>query len=58
MTTKLTTFGWKFRQDVAEWIRRSRSRDELMNLSDRHLHDIGLTRCDVRHEAAKPFWMA
>jgi len=61
MTTMLNTtaLGWnKFKLDFAEWRRRSRSRDELMGLSERYLNDIGLTRCDAQHEAAKPFWMA
>ncbi|HEY2534112.1 MAG TPA: DUF1127 domain-containing protein [Xanthobacteraceae bacterium] len=34
------------------------SRNELRNLSDRDLQDIGLSRGDARREYAKPFWMA
>ena len=38
------------------WRERSRSRHALATLDDCHLRDIGLTRADVRHESAKPFW--
>lgn len=41
------------------WRRRSRERDELIqlaNLGDRDLWDLGMTLSDVRAEANKPFW--
>ena len=38
------------------WRERSRQRRSLMRLDDRLLHDIGLSRADVEHEASKPFW--
>ena len=41
-----------------DWQRYARSRHELMNLSDRTLRDIGLSRYDAGFEASKPFWMA
>ena len=43
---------------IAEWRFRARSRNELMNLSDRTLRDIGVSRVDAEFEASKPFWMA
>lgn len=43
---------------IAEWRTRARSRNELMNLSDRTLRDIGVSRSDAMFEASKPFWMA
>jgi len=43
---------------VAEWRTRARSRNELMNLSDRTLLDIGVSRYEADLEASKPFWMA
>jgi uncharacterized protein YjiS (DUF1127 family) len=43
---------------IAEWRSRTRSRNELSNLSDRTLRDIGVSRCDAHWEASKPFWMA
>jgi uncharacterized protein YjiS (DUF1127 family) len=53
------TFGWnQVKQCFAEWRRRARSRSELMNLSDRDLLDIGMSRCDASGEVCKPFWMA
>lgn len=51
-------FNWdQVRRRIAEWQRRSRSRQELEGLSDATLRDIGITRCDVHREAQKPFWM-
>jgi uncharacterized protein YjiS (DUF1127 family) len=41
-----------------EWRRRVRGRAELAALSDRELHDIGMTRYDARREIGKPFWRA
>lgn len=50
--------GWShLKQRLAEWHARYRSRQELEGLSDATLRDIGLTRCDARREAQKPFWM-
>jgi uncharacterized protein YjiS (DUF1127 family) len=46
------------KQGFVEWRHRARSRRELMNLSDRCLQDIGISRCTVDFEASKPFWMA
>jgi uncharacterized protein YjiS (DUF1127 family) len=43
---------------VAEWRIRARSRNELINLSDRILRDIGVSRSDTEFEASKPFWIA
>ena len=43
---------------AAEWRRRARSRAELAQMSDHDLRDIGLTRAEVAHESAKPFWRA
>jgi uncharacterized protein YjiS (DUF1127 family) len=63
-TTTMTNFRthrgshWdqiKFR--IGEWQRRSRSRQELIGLSDATLRDIGITRCDAQRETHKPFWM-
>jgi uncharacterized protein YjiS (DUF1127 family) len=43
---------------AAEWRHRARSRAVLAQMSDRDLHDIGVTRAEVAHESAKPFWRA
>jgi uncharacterized protein YjiS (DUF1127 family) len=48
----------KVMRSVAEWRTRARSRNELTNLSDRTLLDIGVSRYDADLEASKPFWMA
>ena len=38
--------------------RRSVDRKHLLDLDDRLLADIGLSRADVEREAGKPFWKA
>jgi uncharacterized protein YjiS (DUF1127 family) len=38
------------------WRDRSQQRRTLIRLDDHLLHDIGLSRSDVEHEASKPFW--
>ena len=46
------------KRHFAKWYLRARSRNELMNLSDWTLRDIGLSCSDAEFEASKPFWMA
>lgn len=41
---------------LGQWAQRMRERTQLARLSDRDLHDIGLSRCDVDRLLAKPFW--
>ena len=43
---------------IATWLNNITRRSELTNLSDRILQDIGLSRCYMRVEACKPFWMS
>lgn len=38
------------------WVRRERERRELSDLSDRDLHDLGLTRADILRESQKVLW--
>ncbi|UUP17959.1 DUF1127 domain-containing protein [Nitratireductor thuwali] len=45
-----------FARTVAGMADRRRQRLHLAELDDRLLADIGLTRCDVKRECAKPFW--
>ena len=40
----------------AEWQCDVHSRRELLNLSDWILRDIGVSRCDAKFDAVKPFW--
>jgi uncharacterized protein YjiS (DUF1127 family) len=40
------------------WPGRRRSRQQLANLSDQILQDIGITRDQVEREYGKPFWRA
>lgn len=39
------------------WIKRTRDRRELAELSDEQLRDVGLNRLTVKREVEKPFWM-
>jgi uncharacterized protein YjiS (DUF1127 family) len=48
----------QLKRHFGEWRLRARSRNELMNLSDWTLGDIGVSRSDAEFEASKPFWMA
>lgn len=41
---------------LSGWYDRVASRNQLVNLDDRMLRDIGLTRADVDQELSKPFW--
>lgn len=51
-------FRWgHLKEHVGEWHHRARSGRELMNLSDRQLRDIGLSRYDTGFKASKPFWL-
>lgn len=40
------------------WHQRMRDRRQLAEMSERDLHDIGLSWSDVALEAEKPFWRA
>lgn len=48
--------GERVIETVREWVRRYRSRRELLALGERSLGDLRLTRCDAMSEANKPFW--
>jgi len=38
------------------WHQRQQQRRALLQLNDRMLSDIGISRCEAEQEAAKPFW--
>jgi len=40
------------------WRERQHERRVLAELTDRDLHDVGLSRGDIYFEAEKPFWRA
>ena len=46
------------RKSVMDYIDLYRQRRALEEMDDAQLKDIGLTRDDVRKEAARPFWDA
>jgi uncharacterized protein YjiS (DUF1127 family) len=46
---RLSEVGWT-------WRIRARSRDDLAQLNDQDLKDIGLSRADAYRESSKPFW--
>jgi uncharacterized protein YjiS (DUF1127 family) len=39
-----------------QWRERTHGRRELAKVSERDLHDMGMTRLDAYQELAKPFW--
>jgi len=43
---------------LREWLQRSRMREQISELDEHLLKDIGLTPADVRFEAGKHFWQA
>lgn len=43
-------------RSVALWGERRRARRKLIALSDRALHDLGISRADAWGEYGKPFW--
>lgn len=45
-------------ETVKMWNARSKTRNQLLNLNDRTLQDIGLTRSEAQFEANKFFWQA
>ncbi len=57
----LLVFGsllWRSLHTVRRWSARTRQRHALLQLDDRLLGDIGLTREQQEQEVRKPFWMA
>jgi uncharacterized protein YjiS (DUF1127 family) len=40
------------------WRERQHERSRLGELTDRDLHDVGLSRADIFFEVEKPFWRA
>jgi uncharacterized protein YjiS (DUF1127 family) len=40
------------------WRERQLQRRQLAQLTERDLHDVGLSWSDVAYEAEKPFWRA
>ena len=48
----------QLRETFHIWRRRQHDRRQLAELSDRDLHDVGLSWSDIVFEAEKPFWRA
>jgi uncharacterized protein YjiS (DUF1127 family) len=40
------------------WRQRQLQRRQLAELTERDLHDVGLSWSDIAYEAEKPFWRA
>ena len=57
-TLLVRAIAWRklARARLAEWQQRSAGRRELLNLTERDLRDIGVTRNEAQTEANKPFW--
>ena len=41
---------------LARWRRIRRERQQLLDLDEHMLRDVGLTRAQARQEASRPFW--
>jgi len=48
----------KLSETLHVWRQRQIDRRQLAELSDRDLHDVGLSWSDIALEAEKPFWRA
>jgi uncharacterized protein YjiS (DUF1127 family) len=48
----------KLGETIHVWRQRQRERYLLAQLSDRDLHDVGLSWSEIALEAKKPFWRA
>jgi uncharacterized protein YjiS (DUF1127 family) len=51
-------FWAQVEETIHVWRERHRQRQELAQWTDRDLHDVGVSRSDIVHEAEKPFWRA
>ncbi|GAB4349184.1 MAG: hypothetical protein Kow006_10560 [Gammaproteobacteria bacterium] len=50
---RVVTTGW---QQLELWQERANQRHRLLELDDRLLKDIGISRAEAEREARKPFW--
>jgi uncharacterized protein YjiS (DUF1127 family) len=51
-------FLTQLRETLHVWRERQHQRRQLAELSERDLHDVGLSWSDIVFEAEKPFWRA
>ena len=59
MTGRLPSLnGLRAFETFRVWRKRQKDRRQLAQLSNRDLHDVGLSWSDVAYEAEKPFWRA
>ena len=56
--TGLSALLVKASDTLLDWQDRARQRHRLSEMDDHLLRDIGLSRADLEHETAKPFWRA
>jgi len=54
----ISGFWSQFGETVQLWRKRNRERSELSHISERDLHDLGLSWGEMMYEAEKPFWRA
>jgi len=51
-------FSRKIGETLHVWRERQEQRRQLATLTERDLHDVGLSWSDIVFEAEKPFWRA
>lgn len=56
LSTRIFNAFRQLGEGLATWQRRVEYRQHLLELDERLLRDIGLSRYDALKEAAKPFW--
>lgn len=53
---RLADAAFRLWLQLEAWRERARQRRDLLELDDRLLKDIGISRADARREGGKPFW--
>lgn len=56
--TKSQEFLMALLSEFNQWNTRYQQREQLLEMNDHLLHDLGISRGDAQVEASKPFWKA
>lgn len=58
LTLRAKMFTGRISETLVVWQRRWETRQQIRQLDDRQIADVGLSRADLEREARKPFWTA